>query len=382
MGCVHTWASCYDGILHNLSGGLDSSIVLSCLVSAPSRPELICLNYFGTGPNEDERCYARAMARRAGAELVEHQLDPRAVRLQKLLGLRRSPRPWFYMYELEHGSVRRRAGGAARGGRLFSGAGGDGVFFQARAELAVTDYLFDTGSVRGCCARQSMLRACPASRSGPCCGRPCVRGCLQSRMGSDRHGQAVAANDRQQRGRSAAAKRNKALAHPWLTPDGTRGVPPGILWHIMSVSLPPAYYSSFRRRSLPERTMPLLSQPLVELCLRIPTYVLIRSGRDRALARRAFKRDLPAEIVRRQAKGRADQHVRNILDANLTFVREMLLDGLLVRPGLVEPCGAGALSRRGIARPRTFNTARSCRSTSAPRLGCEPGLTTSSAAAG
>jgi len=133
-----------------------------------------------------------------------------------------------------------------------------------------------------------------------------------------------------------AAKRNKGFTHPWLTPADTRGVPPGILWHIMSVAMPPAYYSSFQRDSYPERTMPLLSQPLVELCLRIPTYVLIRSGRDRAVARRAFERDLPAEIVRRQAKGRADQHVRNILDANLDFLRELLLDGVLMQRGLLN----------------------------------------------
>ena len=75
-GCVHTWASCYSGILHNLSGGLDSSIVLSCLKSAPSRPRVTCLNYFTTGPNEDERHYARLMAERSDIELVECKLEP------------------------------------------------------------------------------------------------------------------------------------------------------------------------------------------------------------------------------------------------------------------------------------------------------------------
>jgi asparagine synthase (glutamine-hydrolysing) len=137
-----------------------------------------------------------------------------------------------------------------------------------------------------------------------------------------------------------AARRNKDCTHPWLTPQATRGIAPGILWHVMSVSLPPAYYSSFRpagpEARLPARTMPLLSQPLVELCLRIPTYVLIKSGRDRALARQAFAHDLPETIVRRQAKGRADQHARNILDANLDFVRALLLDGELVRRGLLN----------------------------------------------
>jgi asparagine synthase (glutamine-hydrolysing) len=335
LGCVHTWAACHKGIVHNLSGGLDSSIVLSCLATAPSSPELVCLNYFGTGPHEDERRYARAMAGRVGVKLVEQQLDPRAVRLQKLLSLRRSPRPWFYVYEIEHGAFEGEL--AARHGAdgLFSGAGGDGVFFQARADLAVTDYFFAHGLGAG--LMRTALDAARVSRKSiwpllwqaarmrilrpewdPVAAmKPVTRTIVNSEI-------------------VEAAKRNTALSHPWLTPSATRGVPPGILWHIMSVSTPPAYYSSFQRDSYPERTMPLLSQPLVELCLRIPTYVLIRSGRDRAVARRSFERDLPTEIVRRQAKGRTDQHLRNILDANLDFVRELLLDGLLVQHGLLE----------------------------------------------
>jgi asparagine synthase (glutamine-hydrolysing) len=79
-----------------------------------------------------------------------------------------------------------------------------------------------------------------------------------------------------------------------------------------------------------------MSQPLVELCLRIPTYVLIRNGMDRATARRAFAPDLPPEIVKRRNKGRIDQHVRNLLDANLDFVRDLILNGRLVKEGLLN----------------------------------------------
>ena len=100
--CIHAWAACYPDIIHSLSGGLDSSIVLSCLKSAPSRPNVTCLHYFGTGPDEDERKYARLMAGHVGAELIEHQLDVQEAKLEQIFQLRRSPRPWFYMYELEH----------------------------------------------------------------------------------------------------------------------------------------------------------------------------------------------------------------------------------------------------------------------------------------
>lgn len=96
------------------------------------------------------------------------------------------------------------------------------------------------------------------------------------------------------------------------------------------------YYSSFESGPYPERTLPLMSQPLVELCLRTPTYVLIKSGMDRATARLAFAADLPLEIVKRRNKGRIDQHVRNVMDANLDFVRDMLLNGRLVKEGLLN----------------------------------------------
>jgi asparagine synthase (glutamine-hydrolysing) len=109
-----------------------------------------------------------------------------------------------------------------------------------------------------------------------------------------------------------------------------------VLWHALSVSAAPAYYNSFEAGPYPERTLPLVSQPLVELCLRIPTYVLIKNGMDRATARRAFAPDLPPEIVKRRNKGRIDQHVRNLLDANLDFVRDFLMNGRLVKEGLLD----------------------------------------------
>ena len=335
IGCVHTWAACYGGILHNLSGGLDSSIVLSCLVTAPSEPEVTCLNYYSGGPNEDERRYARLMAKRAGVELVERQLDARAVRLEKLLNLRRSPRPWFYMYEIEHSRFESELAARHDATSLFSGAGGDGVFFQARAELVVTDYLFDHGLSGG------LLRtAVDAARVSRKSIWPLLLQALRARIFGTPWDPVSMMKPLERTlvnsDVTAAVKRNMAFTHPWLTPENVQRVSPGALWHAMSISVPPAFYSSFVRRSCPERTLPLLSQPLVEACLRIPTYTLIRGGRDRALARRAFEPDLPREIVWRQAKGRADQHVRNILDANLEFVRELLLDGLLVKHGFLN----------------------------------------------
>lgn len=333
--CIQTWARGCRSIVHNLSGGLDSSIVLSCLRDECVDRPITCIHYFATGPYEDERQYARLMAAHAGVPLVERQLDPAAVPLRRLLDLRRSARPWFYLYEVEHGGFEAAIAAERGADGLFSGAGGDGVFFQAGAELAVTDHLFAHGF--RCGFWDTAIDAARVSRKSiwPLLGAAIRRRLLRppwnpTAMAMPLPRTIVSADVLK------AAKQDPEFVHPWFTPEATRGVAPGILWHASSIHVPPAYYSAFSRDPSPERTFPLLSQPLVELCLRIATYVLIRSGRDRALARRAFAADLPDQIVRRRSKGRIDQHVRNILDLNLPFVREMLLDGHLVREGLLD----------------------------------------------
>jgi asparagine synthase (glutamine-hydrolysing) len=333
--CIHAWAACYSGIVHNLSGGLDSSIVLSCLKSAPSHPDITCLHYFGTGPDEDERKYARLMANHAKAELIEHQLDVGEARLDRIGDLRRSSRPWFYMYELEHGQFEGQLATEREARALFSGSGGDGVFFQAHADLAVTDYLFDHGPGRG--LLRVAVDAASVSRKSIW---PLLYKAIRTRFLRPSWRSVVTTGQPERKLVSQdvlrAGIRDKSLENPWFTRSAIRGVPPGVLWHALTVAAPPSYYNSFSDGPYPERTMPLLSQPLVELCLRIPTYVLIKSGMDRSTARRAFAPDLPPEIIKRRNKGRIDQHLRNVMDANLDFVRDFMLNGRLVKEGLLN----------------------------------------------
>jgi asparagine synthase (glutamine-hydrolysing) len=130
-----------------------------------------------------------------------------------------------------------------------------------------------------------------------------------------------------------AARNDDSLIHPWLAE--VRDIPPGLRWHIMCVSIPPAFYSSFLDFEV-ERTAVLFSQPLIELCLRIPSYVWISGGRDRSVARAAFAPELPPAIARRTQKGAIDRHNRRLMDDNEAFLREVLLDGLLVRHGLLD----------------------------------------------
>jgi len=329
--CVHAWAAVYPaGIVNALSGGLDSAIVLSCLKDAPTSPTLSCLNYFSLGRDEDERRFARLAAEHANARLIEHQIDWTSVPLENVMSIRPSVKPWSYLYELQHsaheGNVARELGATA----IFTGGGGDSVFYQGRADLAAPDALFTNparfwraavdGSRVARCSVAAIIRQAVSMRLGRKVLRP---------LGADIPPRTLIRKEVFEQVEATGIQ-----AHPWMA--HAKGLPPGKLWHIASLGVPPAFYNSFEYPGNPEKVCPLVSQPLIEVALRIPTYVLISGGRDRAIARRAFADAVPAEIIRRRTKGNVDNHSRALLDKNLGFARDVLLDGLLVREGLLD----------------------------------------------
>jgi asparagine synthase (glutamine-hydrolysing) len=70
--------------------------------------------------------------------------------------------------------------------------------------------------------------------------------------------------------------------------------------------------------------------------MRIPVYSLIDGGWDRAIARRAFADSLPTEIVRRRAKGGSTRSAKLLFENNMPFIREFMLNGLLVRERILD----------------------------------------------
>ena len=54
------------------------------------------------------------------------------------------------------------------------------------------------------------------------------------------------------------------------------------------------------------------------------------------MARRAFSDDLPPGIRNRRHKGGIEEHLRLTLEHNRPFLRELLLEGALVREGIID----------------------------------------------
>jgi asparagine synthase (glutamine-hydrolysing) len=330
---VQSWGACYESVLVRLSGGLDSSIVLGCLADSSRRPHIIAhVNYLPTRAG-DERAFAQKVVQHAGCEMAVHEKVLSDLRLEDILGVPLTVCPAPDLSHLEVSRIDRpiiRQRGARA---VFNGEGGDSLFASRIDENAVVDFicrrgirpgLFDLALLMAPLAQMSVWRVLGVAtrrslqhRKDPPDEIPSLR-CLAS-LEAIEH----------------ATSHVIQTLHPWFhsRPD----IPPGKAVHIRSVlhaDIP--FHDLLAQPEDPDDIQPLRCQPAIEAALRIPTYTHVHDGRDRGLARQAFTREVPPEVLNRLWKGRPQNFASKQLWRDIRFVRELLLDGLLVQHRLLD----------------------------------------------
>lgn len=328
--CVSAWMTCYDTILLRLSGGLDSAILLGSLLKARSTARIACLNYHSPGSDSDEREYARLAAAHAGCRLIERRRDD-DFNLSEVLHPAREPVPSNHLGRLGSDRIDAQTAEAVGAGVLFTGAGGDQLFQEIRSTWPAADYLHLHGVDRG--LPQAVLDAARLGRvSFWRALHLAFRDRLARRDPISGFGQYVSLVPRN--AVSNTLRQAPRFVHPELL--AASDLPIGKLFQLRNLICPVEYYNPYRLEGSPEAVHPLISQPLLELCLSLPTYLLTHGGQGRALAREAFADRIPAEIARRRSKGGVDEHATAVLQRSLPLAREMLLEGQLIRRGLLD----------------------------------------------
>lgn len=325
-GCVGSWAQCRRSILHELSGGLDSSIVLACLASATSMPRLACCTHVTDSPEGDERYYAHLMARHARVPLVEVPLRAKAwTRIEDLIRVRDPISPLLTAFQCSEDSEIRGLLEARSFDCTFSGQGGDHLFLRTLPSITAADYAW----VHGLHPRllRVIIETAHASR------QPIWNIARQAFV----YGYRRRRYDIWSGLRAPSFIRTPPVdisrsCHPWLA-DGEQ-LPPAKLLQVMCLTETQTYWAT--PRPYVDEIHPLISQPLLECCLRIPTYVLSHGGTDRSIARAAFQDALPPEIAQRSSKGAVTRYFFQAVYGNREHIRSFLLDGLLADRGLLD----------------------------------------------
>jgi asparagine synthase (glutamine-hydrolysing) len=321
---VRARLSSFSHPLLMLSGGLDSTILASCL-AADGKP-FTCLNLVSTDASGDERHYARAAAAAFGAPCFEAYRQPASVDLA-LSGA--AALPWPLVRSFVQDSAQSAADTAVRLGAdvVVDGGGGDNVF----------------------CALQSVAPLADALRVGEPFGHihAIARSIAQLAEVAEltvlrraayrawfRRDAFRTVRDATLLTATAVAATEPAPTHPWLADMHAKA--PGKAAYVALLAIAQAWVEGQDAARSPLTLSPLVAQPVIELGLRIPSWFWFEGGGNRAVARAAFADVLPPAIHARQSKATPDSFVLELFERNRARIRDLLCDGLLAGQDMLD----------------------------------------------
>ncbi|MCD9095363.1 asparagine synthase C-terminal domain-containing protein [Luteimonas fraxinea] len=328
-----------DGAVHlELSGGLDSSIVAAGLRETSA--SVACSTLLSPDPGSDERVYAGAVADALPAELRTHEIAFDALAFS-FVDPADPVRPGVGPLQQALDQAMESAAAATAANAAFVGAGGDSVFCYLRTAAPAADAFKELGVVGGVRALNDLahLHECTLWRASRLALRKLRVAPLPYRPDTTFL--------------SCGGAAAQALEHPWF--DAPPGALPGDQERIYELAGNQIFMDYAPRRMHRFLRMPLLSQPVMEACLRTPSWMWIRGGNNRAVARGAFQDLLPAKVFNRRSKGTLIGFLGEAYQRNKLQMEAFLLDGHLASKGLIDADALRAFNRTQMpSRDRSF----------------------------
>lgn len=323
---VGAWATCFDSILLGVSGGVDSSIVAAAAI--PRAPGLRCLTMAEPDTDGDERRYAGALAAQLGVRLEARLYDVGTIDLSRPV-LPHSPIPSGSHLMQAIAAVHAELHEQKSVDAYFTGNGGDNIFCNMHSAAPLADRFLACGPMPGLFATARDL----ADLTGSPLTSVWAHG--WRRVRKRRHPHPIRADLAGLTTEAGKMALDASDRHPWLA--APTGALPGKKAHVAMLARAQKSIELYPRDRASPQIAPLLSQPILELGLSIPTWYAVRGGRDRAVARAAFAADLPLLVHERRTKGSPSGFLRRVFDARMPQALRLLRGGRLVEAGLLDP---------------------------------------------
>lgn len=321
VAAVDQWTASRGELLLELSGGLDSSIIAACLAQTGRRYRAVTVAT--ASADGDERRFARDVAAHTGGELAEVWHEDDAVDLTRAPA-KLTPRPAAANILRGFDQAIARVWDRDRSAAYLSGIGGDNVFNYSNSIAPALDAgrRFGIGRhllrVIGDIARVTNTTVGHVGRAY-----------LRRRMRGPRTTWPLELDFS-----APASLPDAPPPHPWLTDAGA--CPPGKRQHVEALIRISDFLDRPERWYGRDAVAPLLSQPLVELCLSVPSWKWVEGGRDRAAARKAFAPYLPPSVAGRRTKGRLQTMAGQMFARERAKLGPLLLEGRLAAMHLLD----------------------------------------------
>lgn len=320
---LSAWSNVLGPVTVAASGGVDSSFICAALKAGGQH--FTCVTVSTDDPSGDERAFAHLLGDHLGVQTISALFDYDAVDplIGASVGLTRPTRKAF-MAALDGALL--NASRSVNANVVLDGNGGDNLFCFLHSSAPVVDRLRCEGPGRD--AFSTFMDMCRVTG----CDMPTMARAMVKRLtrGSDFPNWPADLS---------------LLAN---SPDDTVPLDPLASWfstevgrhhgkrdHLTLIMKAQHHVHGLGSCDLP-RFSPLMSQPLVEICLAIPTWIWCEGGINRALARAAFAAELPREILTRTSKSGPDSFIRRSFDQHRLAIRDLLMDGLLAQHGIID----------------------------------------------
>ncbi|MEY2150233.1 MAG: asparagine synthase [Pusillimonas sp.] len=319
-GVVKALSAMADGLVVELSGGLDSSVVAACLRGTSSRA-IFCTLVMPV-PGTDERPYAQLVTDELDQKLSPVEVGFENVRFEfPVPPSSVLPATGILQHVINEAweDVSNRYGVNS----FFSGAGGDSIFCYLKTAAPAADAFIERGVQTGIAAIQdlSSLHRCTVWKAGRLVFRK-----LRHRSPISWKANTTLLNP--------DCLRATPEHHPWL--DAPTNALPGDHEKIRDLIGTQLFRDAGAHRTNRFMYFPLLSQPVMEACLKVPTWMWIHNGQNRAIARDAFASLLPRGILDRRSKGSYTGYLAAVYARNKLAMRQFLENGQLCAHDLID----------------------------------------------
>ncbi|WP_162875623.1 asparagine synthase C-terminal domain-containing protein [Sphingomonas crusticola] len=318
---VKAMSSRYDRGVLMLSGGIDSSIAAASLRQAGRHFD--CLTFRPAGAGGDESGYAAAVAERLHVPWHEIVPDPARVDLQRSTS-RHLPRPSERLFYQEFDRCAVALASSMDATAIYHGGGGDNLFYGYLSVAPVADCLLrSNGRFRASAGALADLAGASRWRVMAMAARRALRKRRPIQSGNLRFDFLT-----------GGPSETPYQRHPWEDPPAD--ILPGKASHVALLAPTLSLVETVDPLRLIPSVPLLMTQPLVETCLTMPTDLWFAPGRNRAIARTAFAERLPQDVINRRSKGSPDAFIATIFEQRKAEIRALLLDGHLAGSGLID----------------------------------------------